>query len=375
MAGLLALAAHGAGRLATLALELRPKVVAQMPSTSPSPERAAPAPAQKAAMSMPQTPMRGSVTLAQGWWGGWRGSDSWRERPSSDTRRGDRSSRERERSRGWDGDFGWESDPEEDRPQSRGTYRTLCVRLCDGFYWPISFATTAEHFDRDRRKCESSCGSPARLYTYRNPGGNPETMQDLSGKPYSRLKTAFAYRTDYNESCKCRSDPWQQEAMDKHRVYALEAAKKKGDKLAAKGQKGQSAKAQKAALMAAQADPAAEETAAPVAEPSRKGKKRQTAKVPDATPADGEATVAQAAEAGLAGNPQPAAGAQTPTANAGSAVLPADETGPQAPQKTATKPPPSRNERMSLGARSGGSAGKASAPPAGIWRNTAENAP
>ena len=27
-----------------------------------------------------------------------------------------------------------------------GTYRTVCVRSCDGYYFPISYATTAERF-------------------------------------------------------------------------------------------------------------------------------------------------------------------------------------------------------------------------------------
>ena len=40
------------------------------------------------------------------------------------------------------------SEPELERPRRRrddrregGTYRTLCVRLCDGFYFPISYST------------------------------------------------------------------------------------------------------------------------------------------------------------------------------------------------------------------------------------------
>jgi hypothetical protein len=30
-----------------------------------------------------------------------------------------------------------------------GTYRTVCVRLCDGFYFPISFSTYRSHFKKD----------------------------------------------------------------------------------------------------------------------------------------------------------------------------------------------------------------------------------
>src|SRR5580698_11017337 len=37
-------------------------------------------------------------------------------------------------------------------PQS-GTYRTLCVRSCDGAYFPISFATVPARFADDERTC------------------------------------------------------------------------------------------------------------------------------------------------------------------------------------------------------------------------------
>lgn len=168
-------------------------------------------------MNVPQSRSRGAVTLTQGWLG-WDGS------------RGRRDGRWREREpRNW-----WSDDEDDDEygDRSYGTFRTLCVRLCDGFYWPISYATTPEYFERDRRKCESSCGSPARLFTYRNPGGELEEMEDLSGRPYSRLKTAFLYRTQFVESCKCRSDPWEQASLDRHRMYALDAARRKGDRVA-----------------------------------------------------------------------------------------------------------------------------------------------
>ena len=112
------------------------------------------------------------------------------------------------------------------------TYRTMCVRLCDGYYWPVSFATTDDHFKRDRNACEKSCGSPARLFVYKNPGNEPEDMRDPDGQPYTKLKTAFLFRTKYDASCKCTPHPWEQEAQDRHRVYALEAARRKGDKSA-----------------------------------------------------------------------------------------------------------------------------------------------
>ncbi len=58
-----------------------------------------------------------------------------------------------------------------------GTYRTLCVRTCDGFYFPISFSTTSDRFPADAQTCQSMCpGAEATLFYYPNPGGGPENM-------------------------------------------------------------------------------------------------------------------------------------------------------------------------------------------------------
>lgn len=107
--------------------------------------------------------------------------------------------------------------------QSLATYRTMCVRLCDGYYFPISYATTPDHFAKDEAKCEASCAGPVRLYVYENPGADPLQMEDLSGEPYAELKTADLFRTEYVPSCSCKAAAWEQEAQDRHRVYALEA--------------------------------------------------------------------------------------------------------------------------------------------------------
>lgn len=122
---------------------------------------------------------------------------------------------------------------EPEPPPPPQTFATVCVRLCDGYYFPVSFATTPESFGRDERKCQSTCGSQAKLFVYRNPGSSPENMQDLRGQAYSRLPTAFQYRTSYNESCKCKPHPWEEAARDQHRAYALQDSARKGDKKAA----------------------------------------------------------------------------------------------------------------------------------------------
>jgi hypothetical protein len=124
-------------------------------------------------------------------------------------------------------------DEEENRSREAGTYRTMCVRLCDGYYFPISFSATRDRFGRDAKTCESSCGGQARLFVYRNPGADVEDMVDLRGQPYRKLNTAFLYRTEYVPACRCKPNPWDAEAQERHRMYALAAAKLKGNKQAA----------------------------------------------------------------------------------------------------------------------------------------------
>ena len=85
------------------------------------------------------------------------------------------------------------------------TYRTICVRLCDGYFFPISFATTEGSFPRDAEACHSQCAAPAQLYYYQNPGSEMDQAVALDGSPYSQLRTAFLYRKKLVQGCSCRA--------------------------------------------------------------------------------------------------------------------------------------------------------------------------
>ena len=85
------------------------------------------------------------------------------------------------------------------------TYRTLCVRTCDGFYFPISFATVPARFVDDERTCQRTCpATEAMLFTHRNPGEDLSHAVSLAGKPYTQLPNAFKYRQEYVEGCSCK---------------------------------------------------------------------------------------------------------------------------------------------------------------------------
>jgi hypothetical protein len=87
-----------------------------------------------------------------------------------------------------------------------GTYRTVCVRTCDGGYFPISFATVPARFPDDERTCKALCpATDAALYAYRNPGEDINQAVSVNGQPYTALPNAFHYRTEFNPSCACKA--------------------------------------------------------------------------------------------------------------------------------------------------------------------------
>jgi hypothetical protein len=90
-------------------------------------------------------------------------------------------------------------------PQS-GTFRTVCVRSCDGGYFPISFATVPARFPDDEKTCKALCpATEANLYAYRNPGEDINQAMSISGAPYSASPNAFRFRQEFNPSCACKA--------------------------------------------------------------------------------------------------------------------------------------------------------------------------
>jgi hypothetical protein len=90
-------------------------------------------------------------------------------------------------------------------PQS-GTFRTVCVRTCDGAYFPISFATVPARFPDDERTCKALCpATEASLFTYRNPGEDINQAVSINGQPYTSSPNAFRYRQEFNPSCACKA--------------------------------------------------------------------------------------------------------------------------------------------------------------------------
>jgi hypothetical protein len=114
-------------------------------------------------------------------------------------------------------------------PRSYTGYRTICVRSCDGGFFPVSFSTSEGNLGRDQTTCSNACPG-ARLYYSRVHGDEIDDMVDLSGQRYSKLPNANLFKTQYVESCKCKPHAWEDASIERHRVYALEDRRRKGDR-------------------------------------------------------------------------------------------------------------------------------------------------
>jgi hypothetical protein len=104
-------------------------------------------------------------------------------------------------------------DPNGNNGAPAGTYRTVCVRTCDGFYFPISYSTVPARFPTDAQACQRLCpAARVTLYTYRNPGEEIEQAVSVDGAPYTALPNAFRYRKELVPGCFCRppGETWAQ---------------------------------------------------------------------------------------------------------------------------------------------------------------------
>jgi hypothetical protein len=98
-----------------------------------------------------------------------------------------------------------------------GSLRTLCVRTCDGAFFPISSNAGPADFQRDSETCQRRCpGAETALYYHAMATEETDQMVSAStGEPYSDLPTAFSYKTrDLSQPGQCGCSPVGQTAAN-----------------------------------------------------------------------------------------------------------------------------------------------------------------
>jgi hypothetical protein len=158
-----------------------------------------------------------------------------------------------------------------------GSVRTICVRTCDGFYFPVSYATNASRMRDDEKTCQRMCpAAEVMLFSYPTEGGEVANATSISGQPYSSLPNAFKYRQEFNAACSCKraGQSWadalgKDEAVDPGDIVVTEdRAKQLSQPPAQKGQKGRAPGA--APAQAAPPAPAAEAPPAVETDPAKR---------------------------------------------------------------------------------------------------------
>ena len=106
-------------------------------------------------------------------------------------------------------------------PAYGGSYKTVCVRTCDGYYWPVSRSVTSDRFATDAKRCDAACVGEAKLYYQHKNSDDPKSMVALDGTPYTALKTAFLYRKTLINGCGCKPAPWSAAERYRHTAYKI----------------------------------------------------------------------------------------------------------------------------------------------------------
>ena len=97
--------------------------------------------------------------------------------------------------------------PADDEPEEPGVghggSQAVCVRTCDGGFFPIGLST---HHSADslNEMCSALCpGTEATVYT-RSPDSEIKNAVSLDGKSYMDLPNALKYQKDFQPTCSCK---------------------------------------------------------------------------------------------------------------------------------------------------------------------------
>lgn len=100
---------------------------------------------------------------------------------------------------------------------TNGTLRTMCVRTCDGAYFPVSSNASPLNFQRDAQVCSMMCpGTETELYYHPLMSESSEMRSAVTGHPYSDLPTAYKFRVEKPGSqpqCGCNFSLYYKEMM------------------------------------------------------------------------------------------------------------------------------------------------------------------
>jgi Protein of unknown function (DUF2865) len=104
-----------------------------------------------------------------------------------------------------------------------GSY-AVCVRTCDGSFFPVSYSGAGSRADSLEDVCRALCpNADVALYSFPF-GGTIEEAESPSGEPYANLPNASKFERTYDPSCSCRrkGESWAEALADAEARYGHE---------------------------------------------------------------------------------------------------------------------------------------------------------
>ena len=112
-----------------------------------------------------------------------------------------------------------------DRPH--GGSVAICVRDCDGGFFPISYSARSSNLDELSSLCKALCpNAEATLYT-RSLSGDIESAVSIDGVAYSEHPNALKYQKSYDPACGCKppGQSWADALAEAERILAASNTK------------------------------------------------------------------------------------------------------------------------------------------------------
>lgn len=93
---------------------------------------------------------------------------------------------------------------QEERATPRGGSYAVCVRTCDGGYFPVSYSASRASMSDLQEQCSALCpNTEAKIFT-RPLGGDMKSAVSAGGEAYVDLANAFKFEKTYDAACTCK---------------------------------------------------------------------------------------------------------------------------------------------------------------------------
>lgn len=109
----------------------------------------------------------------------------------------------------------------------RGGPMAICVRRCDGGFFPVSYSARSDNLDDLQTLCKALCpNAETQLYTQSQRKGLDSALS-IDGDAYSNHPNAFKFQKTYDPACGCKppGQSWAEALAEAERLIAERNAK------------------------------------------------------------------------------------------------------------------------------------------------------